>query len=49
MDDIYVMGKLDILGMDVCPQAYLSDSRQALIHCSNGIHYPHWCRVNIGN
>ena len=48
MNDIYVLGKQYVQGMDVCPQACLSDSRQASIHCSNWIPYPHWCRVNIG-
>ena len=45
---IYVLAQLNIQGMDMCPQACLSDSRQASIYCSNGIPYPHWCRVNIG-
>ena len=33
MDDIYVLCQLDILGIHMCPQACLSDSRQASIHC----------------
>ena len=47
VDDIYALDKLDILGMDVCPQACLSYSRHASIHCSNGIPYPHWCRSTL--
>ena len=35
------------LDMDVYPQACLSDSRQASIHCSNGIPHPHWCRSTL--
>ena len=35
------------LGMDVCPQACLSDCRQASINCSNGIPYPHWCMSTL--
>ena len=32
----------------MCWASCLSDSRQVLIHCSNGIPYLHWCRVHIG-
>ena len=35
-------------GGSICLQVCLSDSRQASIHCSNGIHYPHWCSINTG-